>query len=94
MLRPCTTSAGFTAVPDTPMRLDMARLKADLVGKGYAVVLDAAVILIVRKGVESSLYDTGKVLLKTTDAALAQSAYDELAPAIAAATRPARRPNA
>jgi hypothetical protein len=98
LLRPCSTSAGFTATPEPPRRIDMARLKATLLRDGYHVVVDAKIILIVRKAtptgpstpiVESSLYDNGKVLLKTTDRAAAEAAYAALLGHLAAATRPA-----
>ncbi|MEA3202482.1 MAG: hypothetical protein QOI63_148, partial [Thermoplasmata archaeon] len=63
LLRPCSTSAGFTATPEPPRRIDMDRLKAALQRDGYHVVVDAKIILIVRKAtLESSLYDNGKVL--------------------------------
>jgi hypothetical protein len=87
LLRPCSTSAGFTATPEPPRRIDMERLKAALLRDGYLVVVDAKIILIVRKGVESSLYDNGKVLLKTTDRAAAEAAYADLVGHLAAATR-------
>jgi hypothetical protein len=93
LLRPCSTSAGFTATPEPPQRIDMGRLKASLLRDGYHVVIDAKIILIVRKpnesgtapAVESSLYDNGKVLLKTTDRAAAEAAYAHLQPHLAAA---------
>lgn len=85
LLRPCSTSAGFTATPEPPRRTDMVRLKKAVVAAGYAIVVDARIILIVRKGgVESSLYDDGKVLLKTTDRAAAEAAYAELEPHLVA----------
>jgi hypothetical protein len=96
LLRPCSTSAGFTATPEPPRRIDMERLKVALVRDGYTVVVDAKIILIVRKPVptgapaqpvESSLYDNGKVLLKTTDRAAAEQAYSLLAPHLDAAAR-------
>lgn len=87
LLRPCTTSAGFTANPERPRRLDLGRLKPSLEGAGYAIVVDARVLLLVRKGVESSVYANGKVLLKTTDRAAAEAAYGELAPHLDAAAQ-------
>ena len=92
LLRPCATSAGFLASRDPPWRLDMAGLRRGLSEAGYAIVVDAKVILIVRKAaggtaVESSLYDNGKVLLKTTDRPLAEAAYADLEPHLAAARR-------
>lgn len=93
LLRPCATSAGFLATRDPPWRLDMAGLRARLAGSGYAVVIDARVVLIVRKGtpagpVESSVYDNGKVLLKTTDRPAAEAAYADLEPHLLASRRP------
>ena len=80
LLRPCATSAGFTATPERPRRLDMRAVRDRLRAAGYAIVVDAHVILIVRKGVESSVYSDGKVLLKTTDREAAERAYAELEP--------------
>jgi hypothetical protein len=93
LLRPCATSAGFLSTRDPPWKMDMAGLKGRLAAAGYAVVVDAKVILIVRKAppggapVESSLYDNGKVLLKTTDRPSAEAAYADLEPHLAAARR-------
>lgn len=78
LLRPCTTSAGFLATPERRHRVDMVRLKNALSAAGYQVVVDARVLMIVRKGTESSIHDDGKVLLKTTDAAEAEAAYADL----------------
>ena len=87
LLRPCATSAGFMATRDPPWRMDMPGLKRRLAAAGYAMVVDAKVVLIVRKGVESSLYDNGKVLLKTTDRPAAETAYAELEPHLAASRK-------
>ena len=52
----------------------MARLKKAVIAGGYTVVVDARIILIVKKGgVESSLYDDGQALLKTPDRAAAET---------------------
>lgn len=60
----------------------MGRLKRDLAAAGYKIVVDARIILVVREpgaaAVESSLYDTGRVLLKTTDRDAAERAYAAL----------------
>ena len=88
LLRPCATSAGFTATPEPPLKMDMAALKKRLAAAGYVIVVDAKIILIVRHGgVESSLYDNGKVLLKTTDKDAAQKAYDAMQSHLIAASR-------
>ena len=75
------------ATRDPPWRMDMPGLKRRLADAGYAMVVDAKVVLIVRKGVESSLYDNGKVLLKTTDRPAAETAYAELEPHLAASRK-------
>lgn len=80
LLRPCASSAGFLATPEKQRRVDMTRLKAALAGDGFDILLDARIILLVRRGVESSVYDTGKVLLKTTDPQEAEVAYAALRP--------------
>ena len=92
LLRPCATSAGFLATQEHPWHLDMARLKRDVASAGYHIVVDAKVILIVRRDdghgpVESSLYDNGRVLLKTTDKAAAEAGYAGLEPLLSAARR-------
>lgn len=93
LLRPCATSAGFMATRDPPWHLDMARLKRDLVGDGFTLVIDAKVVLIVRKAmpggqaVESSLYDNGKILLKTTDKPAAEAAFAQIERHVAAARK-------
>ncbi|MEA3137119.1 MAG: hypothetical protein QOC71_1400 [Thermoplasmata archaeon] len=94
LLRPCATSAGFLATRDPPWRIDMPALRRRLADSGYAVVVDARIILIVRKAVgggpavESSLYDNGKVLLKTTDRPAAEAGYADLEPHLVASRRP------
>lgn len=98
LLRPCATSAGFLATRDPPWRMDMPGLRRRLAEAGFGVVVDAKVILIVRKpaqaaggdpvAVESSLYDNGKVLLKTTDRPVAEAAFADLEPHLAASRKP------
>lgn len=85
LLRPCTTSAGFMATPEQQRRVRMGELKAAMRDAGYQVVVDAKMLLVVRKDVESSVYDTGKVILKTTDKERAEAAYDDLRPLLEAA---------
>jgi len=95
LLRPCATSAGFLATRDPPWRMDMPGLKRRLQEGGYGIVVDARVVLIVRSppaagvgsGVESSVYDSGKVLLKTTDRPAAEAAFAGLEPLLAASRR-------
>lgn len=85
LLRPCTTSAGFMATPEQARRVRMADLKGAVESAGYHVVIDAKILMVIRKDVESSVYDTGKVILKTTDKDAAQTAYEELRPLLESA---------
>lgn len=85
LLRPCSTSAGFIATPEQQRRVDMGHLKGALQGAGFEIALDARVLLLVRGEVESTVYDTGKVLLKTTDKAVAEAGYAALRPHLEAA---------
>lgn len=72
------------AVPQQQRRVDMPAFKAALGEAGFEIVLDARILLLVRKDTESTVYSTGKVLLKTTDKDVAQAAYDELRPVLEA----------
>lgn len=73
------------ATPQPPRRLDLQVLKKALTIAGYTIHLDARVLLLVRKETESTIYSTGKVLLKTTDKAEAEAAYEDLRPHLEAA---------
>lgn len=62
-------------------KLRMAPFKDAVAADGFEVKLDARILLLVRRDdVESTVYDTGKVLLKTTDKAEAESGYAALRP--------------
>lgn len=80
MLRPCSTSAGFIATPEQQRKVRMGAFKDALAADGFEIVLDARILLLVRKGVESTVYDTGKVLLKTTEKAEAEAGYAAIRP--------------
>ncbi|MBW3582895.1 MAG: hypothetical protein KY455_07335 [Euryarchaeota archaeon] len=67
LLRPCKNTAAFEALPDRPLQVDLDRLESVLVGAGWSLVVNAAVMLIVRKETEVSVYRSGKVLIKTRD---------------------------
>lgn len=81
------------ATPEQKRRVRMAELKAALVEDGFDIKVDARILLLVRKGVESTIYDTGKVLLKTTEKAEAEAGYAAIRPHLEAAwsDRPAGR---
>ncbi len=80
MIRPCSTAAGFMATPEQQRHVDLAGLKARLTAAGFTIMLDARVLLLVKKGTESTIYSNGKVLLKTAVKDEAEAAYEALAP--------------
>ncbi len=82
LVRPCKTSAAYEALPERQGRLDMARLRARLEQAGYEVLLDARVMLLVRGPLEFTVYQTGRVLMKTRDAAEANAAFEQFGPLI------------
>lgn len=84
LLRPCSTTAGFTATPEQPRRVAIPVLKQTAEAAGFSIIIDAKVVLIVRdqEGVESSVYEDGKVLLKTDDRSAAEAAYTRLRPVL------------
>ncbi len=80
LVRPCKTSAAYEALPDRQGRLDMARVRAALEAAGFEILLDARIMLLVRGRLECTVYQTGRILMKTQDADAARAAYDELGP--------------
>lgn len=68
------------ATPESQRHVDLQRLKADLQAEGYTILLDARILLLVKKDAESTVYSNGKVLLKTTKKGEAESAYADLRP--------------
>ena len=83
ILRPCKTTAAFEALPDdASLQVDLDRLEAELRGEGWDVVVNAAVMLIVKKQVEVSVYRSGRMLLKTRDPDVARALFAEIHPRI------------
>lgn len=73
------------ATPEQQRRVRMAELRAALEADGYTIKVDARILLLVTKDVESTVYDTGKVLLKTTEKEVAENGYGDLRPHLEAA---------
>lgn len=68
------------ATPEQQRHVNVAGLKAALEGDGFEIVLDARILLLVRKETESTVYNSGKVLIKTADKHAAKAAYAALRP--------------
>jgi hypothetical protein len=82
-LRLCSSGGGFEAVPDPPRRLSLAPLRARLEQDGIRVV-DARVMLIADLPPEVTISQNGRLLFKTSDAAVADAAMERLRPFIEA----------
>ncbi len=80
LVRPCKTSAAYEALPERQGRLDMGQVRRALEAAGFDILLDARIMLLVRGRLECTVYQTGRVLMKTRDAAEAEAAYDQLGP--------------
>jgi TATA-box binding protein (TBP) (component of TFIID and TFIIIB) len=77
VLRPCRSMAGFTCTPSTNVRLDLDRAAEVLERAGY-VVQNVEVMLITKKDEETTVYSSGKLLIKTADEAAARRVSDEI----------------
>lgn len=81
LLRPCKNTAAFEALPDSAgLKVDLDLLERTLVAGGWTLVVNAAVMLIVRRDIEVSVYRSGKMLLKTRDPDAALRTFRELHP--------------
>lgn len=61
-VKPCRFDA-YEAVPKARLSLDLDECERVLSGKGYEVVSNAKVMLVLRKGIELTLYPHGRLLL-------------------------------
>ena len=68
VLELCKNRAGYEAVPRTRMSLDLATVERRLAGSGFEPLVNARVILVVKWGaVETSVFESGKLLFKTRE---------------------------
>lgn len=82
-LRPCRNGAGFEAEPQGTVDLDLAQAGDRLEAAGLPVVADAGMLLVVEAaGVEVSLFDHGKLLVKSRDRSVAEAAADAVRTAL------------
>lgn len=75
LLQPCKTTAAFISTLKKPKRISLTRARDQLEAAGYGVE-DLSVMLIVNTEPELTLYESGKVLIKTADADAARKAID------------------
>ena len=77
LLKPCRTATAFIASLKQPRRLDLAIAARQLRAAGLHVA-DVKVMLIVESTPELTLYESGKILVKTDSAAAARDAIDRV----------------
>lgn len=69
----CCSADAYDAVPQSLVKVDVGKALAALVAAGWREVADAGVMCVVtRDGVEATLYSSGRILVKTTDASVAE----------------------
>ena len=61
-VKPCKFDA-YEAVPKTKVDLDLDRCEKILAGKGYKILANPKVMLVVKKEVEMTLYPRGRLLM-------------------------------
>lgn len=61
-VKPCRFDA-YEAVPKGRISLDLDECEKALAGKGYEVLSNAGVMLVLRRGIEITLYPHGRLLL-------------------------------
>ena len=77
LLKPCKTSAGFTSTLRKRMRIDLKEAKGRLEAAGYKVT-DVEVMLILEGPSNLTLYESGKLLLKTNERDEAENVADSI----------------
>jgi len=76
-LKLCSNNGGYEAIPDPPLRLDLALAREALEREGIAVV-DARVMLLAATDPEATISRSGRLLFKTRDPAAAERAFARL----------------
>lgn len=74
----CSKRAGYEVTPDEALDVDIDDARQRLQAAGYEVLTDAGILLVVQLGpVEVSVFESGRLLLKTGDEAMAREATRE-----------------
>jgi len=77
LMKPCRTATAFVSTLKKPMRVDLGRAAERLRETGWRVN-DVKVMLILEGDPELTLYESGKILVKTDDAQSARGAIDRV----------------
>jgi hypothetical protein len=95
LLRPCRTATAFISTLKRAQRLDLTQVAGRLRAEGWPVS-DLKVMVILEGDPELTVYESGKILVKTDDERLARKAIDRVYETIglASTTRPEASPSA
>lgn len=66
-MRLCKSSAAIEALPERKEELNLYEMEEKLRAGGYEIISNLGPIMVVKKDVEITIYDTGRLLLKTKD---------------------------
>jgi hypothetical protein len=77
LLKPCRTATAFISTLKKPTRVNLAAA-ADSLRKAGLTVNDVKVMLIIGGNPELTLYESGKILVKTDDVKMARTAIDRV----------------
>jgi hypothetical protein len=77
LLKPCRTTPAFISTLKNPTRLDLGSCRRRLQTAGFDTE-DIQVMLIVGGEPEATLYESGKVLVRTSDAEAARTRVDAI----------------
>ncbi len=77
LMKPCRTATAFVSTLKKPARIDLGQAAGRLREAGWRVH-DVKVMLILEGGPELTLYESGKILVKTDDATHAREAIDRV----------------
>ena len=77
LLKPCRTATAFISTLKQPARVDLGSAAGRLRNAGLSVH-DVKVMLIIGGEPELTLYESGKILVKTDDADAARAAIDRV----------------
>lgn len=77
LMKPCRTATAFVSTLKKPARIDLGEAADRLRAAGWPVH-DVKVMLILEGEPELTLYESGKILVKTDDAESARGAIDRV----------------
>ncbi len=77
LMKPCRTATAFVSTLKKPARVDLSQAAARLRSAGRRIT-DVKVMLIVEGEPELTIYESGKILVKTDDADVARDSVDRV----------------